>query len=403
MRRIVSRTALAVGVVALAMTASVAGVHRAAADSKGLGHVYVNLNTAGSSGNTVAAYDRQPGGSLIPAAGSPFAVGGSGTGGGLAAQGALQLSSDGRYLLVADAGSNQISVLRIRPDGSLRPVSGSPVSSGGIRPVSIAVHDNLVYVANAGSGGSNYAGFELNEGGHLRPLAGSTVAAAPGVVDVLFSGDGTHLAGVRVGTATGGAAIDGTIDSFAVGANGLLSPAPGSPVTAQANGPFGSAFNPINSGQLFVTNAHAGPGNGSVSAFAVAADSSLSPIGASPYPNFQTAPCWLAVAPDGRHLYTSNTANNSLSEYAVNLNGTLALVANTVLSGTSSTLPNTRPIDLGVTPDGRDLYVIKAGSNAVGALTVNADGSLTELSGPSVSLPASGNGSASGIVVTGDD
>src|SRR5207253_8598102 len=143
----------------------------------------------------------------------------------------------GKYLLAVDAGSNQISVLRIDSDGELRPVGGGPVSSGGIKPVSIAVHGDLVYVANNGDGGSNYAGFTLNPGGHLRPLAGSTVPLSAGVVDVLFSADGTHLVGTRVGTATGLMPIDGTIDSFAVGADGRLSPASGSPFRAQANGP----------------------------------------------------------------------------------------------------------------------------------------------------------------------
>ncbi len=121
--------------------------------------------------NTIGAFDRHADGSLSPLAGSPFAAGGAGTGAGLASQGALQLSSDGRYLIAVDAGSNQISVLRIRPDGSLKLVPGGVVSSGGPTPVSVAVHDNLVYVANAGAVGPNYTGFTLNRGGHLRPLA----------------------------------------------------------------------------------------------------------------------------------------------------------------------------------------------------------------------------------------
>jgi hypothetical protein len=44
--------------------------------------------------------------------------------------GALQLSRDGRYLLAVDAGSNQVSVLRIKPGGSLKR-SRSP---GRLRP-----------------------------------------------------------------------------------------------------------------------------------------------------------------------------------------------------------------------------------------------------------------------------
>ena len=92
--------------------------------------------------------------------GSPFPAGGAGTGSIVGSQGALQITRDGRFLLAVDAGSNQISVLRIGADGSLQAVSGGPVASGGIQPISITVHDNLVYVANEGNGtvGSNYTG-----------------------------------------------------------------------------------------------------------------------------------------------------------------------------------------------------------------------------------------------------
>src|ERR1700757_2200850 len=100
------------------------------------GHVYLDDNTAGS--NTIAAFDRHGNGTLTPVPGSPFAAGGAGTGAGLASQGAVQIADGGRFLLAVDAGSNQVPLLRIQPDGSLRLVS--VVSSGGALPVSIAVH-----------------------------------------------------------------------------------------------------------------------------------------------------------------------------------------------------------------------------------------------------------------------
>src|ERR1700681_4306871 len=100
----------------------------ASASSDVVGHVYVNDNTAGT--NTIAGFDRHSDGSLTPIAGAPFSAGGRGTGTIVGSQGALQLSGDGRYLLAVDAGSNQISVLRVLPGGGLRRV-GRPVSSGG--------------------------------------------------------------------------------------------------------------------------------------------------------------------------------------------------------------------------------------------------------------------------------
>jgi 6-phosphogluconolactonase len=123
------------------------------------------------------AFDRHADGSLTPAAGSPFPAGGAGTGTGLADQGAIQLTPDGRFLIAVDAGSNQISVLRIHHDGSLTPVPGGLVSSGGGLPDSVAVHGHLVYVANSGPGDASYTGFRLGPGGRLVPRSDS--AAAP--------------------------------------------------------------------------------------------------------------------------------------------------------------------------------------------------------------------------------
>src|SRR5436309_3492451 len=147
-----ARMLVAVAVLMLLTTASIAGAVEAAPSTDLAGHVYVNNNTAGV--NTVSGFSRHADGTLSPMAGSPFVVGGAGTGTITGSQGSLQLSSDGRYVLAADAGSNQISVARIQQDGSLRPVETGPVSSGGIKPISIAVHGNLVYVANGGPVGS---------------------------------------------------------------------------------------------------------------------------------------------------------------------------------------------------------------------------------------------------------
>src|SRR6266571_3789460 len=261
-------------VAAVAATAAVpASASAAAQASPVVGHVYVNDNTAGT--NTIGAFDRHADGTLTPEAGSPFAAGGAGTGAGLASQGAL----------------------RIRPDGSLGLVSHGVVSSGGVLPVSVAIHGDLVYVANSGNGGSNYTGFRLGPNGRLEPVAGSAVALPDGSQpgDVLFNGDGTKLAGTRVGTSQ--------IDSFTVGSGGRLTAAPRSPFPAQGLGPFGSEFRPTNPHQLFVSNAHnAGAGSGTVSAFRDSANGTLSPIGSSPFADLQTAPCWVEITHDGRFL-----------------------------------------------------------------------------------------------------
>jgi 6-phosphogluconolactonase (cycloisomerase 2 family) len=345
----------------------------AAAHSSHGGYVYVNDNTVGN--NTVAAFVRDADGSLTPVAGSPFPAGGAGAGSGLASQGAIQVTSDGRYVLAVDAGSNQISVLRIERGGALDLVSDGVISSGGVKPVSVAEHDGLVYVANAGAGGSNYTGFSLSEGGHLRPLAGSTVplpdSAQPG--DVLFNSTGTNLVGTRVGTSQ--------IDSFAVREDGRLQAAPDSPLSAQAAGPFGSEFRPTDPSQLFVSNAHAGAGNGTISAFSVAGDGTLSSIGASPFADAQTAPCWVEITHDGEFLFTVNTGSGSISRYSIAESGTLTLLGSTPVSSQSGV----GAVDARLSTDGASLYVDESRVGSIGVFAVDG-GQLTEQG--SVALPA---------------
>ncbi len=338
-----------------------------------VGHVYVNDNTAGV--NTIAAFDRHRDGTLSAVPGSPFNAGGAGTGTPVGSQGALQTSEDGRYLLAVDAGSNDVSVLGIERDGALALVPGGVVGSAGVQPVSIAVHRSLVYVANAGAGGSDYTGFRLFLG-HLFAIPGSTVTLPDGSQpgDVLFSGDGAHLVGTRVGTSE--------IDSFAVGHDGRLQAAAGSPFAAQGPGPFGSEFNPVNAEQLFVSNAHGGAGAGTVSAFDVARDGTLTSIGASPFADLQTAPCWVEISHDGRVLFTVNTASGSVSSYAISPDGSLALIGSTPFSDGGGVGAQ----DARLSPDGHTLLVVATTSDAISAFAVTGAG-LTQLASSPTALP----------------
>jgi len=357
----------------------------AAAGSPTVGHVYVNNNSAGH--NAIAGFDRHADGSLTPIVGSPFDAGGAGTGAPFGSAGGLQETADGRYLLATDPASNEISVLRIKPDGGLQ--LSDVASSNGTTPSSIAVHGSLVYVANDGAGGSNYTGFRLNAGGHLSPIPGSTFAlpdnALPG--HVLISPDGRRLVGTRVGPSAG----PSFLDAFAIGRDGRLTAAPGSPFAAQRIGPFGSTFSPIHGDQLFVSNAHDGAGAGSVSVYDVGADGALTAITGSPFADLQTAPCWVAISPNGGALFAINTGSGSISRYGVAANGALTLAGSTALNGTGL-----RAFDATVSPDGGYLYVVDAGVAKVSAFSVDGT-TITELGGSPVAIP--GGAAPFGMVV----
>jgi 6-phosphogluconolactonase len=360
----------------LGTAAAVVPATASAADGSGAAnHVYVNDNTAGA--NTIAAFDRHADGTLTPTPGSPFKAGGSGTGTGLASQGAIQVSPDGRFVLAVDAGSNQISVLRVRGDGTLKQVVGGTVSSRGSRPVSIAIHGDLVYVANAGDDASNYTGFRLSDDGRLSLISGSTVSLPAGSQpgDVLFNGTGKKLVGTRVNSSL--------IDSFVVGRDGRLTAGPGSPYVAQGLGPFGSEFRPTNPDQLFVSNAHNGLGAGTVSAYNDSGLGELTSIGASPFANNDTAPCWVEITHDGQVLFAVNTAGGTISRYSIADDGSLTLLGNTPVNAAGGV----GAVDAQLTPDGSVLYVNESRIASVGAFAVDG-GTLTELAGSPTALPA---------------
>jgi 6-phosphogluconolactonase len=337
-----------------------------------VGYTYVNDNTV--TANTVAGFARHADGSLTALPGSPFAAGGAGLGTGLGSQGAIQATRHGRYLLVVDAGSNQISVLRVT-GGGVPVLVGQPVSSGGVEPVSIAIFHHLVYVANTGTGGSNYTGFRLHHHGTLTPVPGATVAvpAGSGLGDVFFNADGTRLVGTRGNTSQ--------IDSFVVRPDGRLLAAPGSPIAGQGLGQIGAEFSPVSPWQLFVSNAHNGAGLGTVSAYRDGFFGQLSSIGSSPFADGQTAPCWVEISHDGRYLFTVNTASTSVSSYHINPGGSLTLIGSTPINGGGG------DTDARLSPDGRTLSVTGSGKLIVSVFAVNG-GYLTELPTSPTSLPA---------------
>src|SRR5205085_11338020 len=97
-------------------------------------------------------------------------------------------------------------------------------------------------------------------------------------------------------------------------------------------------------------------------------------------PNKQTAPCWVAVSPDGRFAYTTNAGSGSVTGYSVDNSGHLGLL--TPDGRTGMMAATSRPLDLGFSQNGHYLYILTPGSANISAFRVAADGSLAAL--PSV-------------------
>jgi 6-phosphogluconolactonase len=338
------------------------------------GAVYLMTNAAGP--NEVLVFQRGSDGSLT--ADDPVATGGQGTGMGLGNQGALALTDDGRWLIVVNPGSDDISVLRVTRHG-LELVDRE--SSGGSTPISVTVHRNLVYVLNAGDP-NNISGLRLGRDGELHPLPGSTrplSGDAVGPAQIGFSPNGRVLVVTEKGT--------NLITTYAVGYSGR----PSDPTSTMAAGqtPFGFAFS--RRGLLIVSEAFGGAADAStVSSYRVGWRGSVSVIDGA-VPTTETAACWIVVSKTGRYAYSTNGGSGSVSGLRISRRGDLELLDADGVTG--DTGPGSIPLDAAFSADGQYLYVLSSGISEVSVFRQNRDGSLTAL--PSApGLPATANGMA---------
>jgi 6-phosphogluconolactonase (cycloisomerase 2 family) len=339
------------------------------------GAVYTASNAA--AGNRVLMFDRSANGTLAPV--GSFATGGNGSGNGLGNQGGLALTADGKFLLVVNAGSNDVSVLETTQTG-LELVDRKP--SGGQRPISVTVNGRLVYVLNHGSFGAGIdtvVGFRLSRDGVLTQIPTSTrglSAEATGPAEVSLSTDSATLVVTEKAT--------NRIDLFEVEDSGLL----GTLTTYPASGvtPFGFAFGKRD--QFFVSEAFGGAANASaVSSYQITGDAALTVVSPS-VPTTETAACWVAVSPDGRFLYTTNAGSGTVSGYSIRPDGTIALLDSDGVTGTTGG----GVTDVTLTINGRYLYALRSGAGAIAIFRVEEHGALTSLG--SVPVQAGANGIA---------
>jgi 6-phosphogluconolactonase len=267
-----------------------------------VGSVFAATNDA--THNELVMYSRAKNGALQYV--GKFGTGGRGEGGindPLQSESSLLLSADHHYQLAVNAGSSTLSLFEVNSHG-LRLLETKPTQGG--NPVSVTMHDDLIYVANVG-GTYHTAGFRLRPWGELefirnskQPL--SSLDTEPGTI--AFSPDGSKLIVTERQTSK--------IDVFSVAPDGSLS----NPVVNSAQGiePFGASFAP--SGVLLVSEA----GSGAVSSYSVNADNALSAITAKS-PSSGAATCW--VIPAGAYAYATSAITSSISAYKLGTGGDL--------------------------------------------------------------------------------
>jgi 6-phosphogluconolactonase len=205
----------------------------------------------------------------------------------LDSQDALVSSPDGRFLLAVNPGSNEVSVLAVS-DEDLQLVD--KVSSGGTFPVSISVHDHLVYVLNS-HGDPNINGFTLDNSGKLHSIPDSARSAGvPGSApaQVAFSPDGSILIVSE--------RLANLIDVFQMTDRGV----PGDHVQLTSNNhtPFGVSFAHHHIIAVTETDERIPRipvlNGATVSTYRISETGVLEPVSVA-VPDFQSAACWIRL------------------------------------------------------------------------------------------------------------
>jgi 6-phosphogluconolactonase len=328
--------------------------------------VYVQTNDAMK--NEVVAYRRDSDGSLSKV--GSYETGGGGTGKPhLPSQSSVVVGDDGAWLLVANGGSDTISLFAVEAEG-LRLADVAP--SGGGTPTSVALHGSLVYVAN--NADAKITGFTI-ESGKLVGLPGSTRKLSGDGADpaqISFSPDGKTLVVTERGS--------NSISSYAINEQGYAD----GPSTIASAGETPYGFDFTNDGTLVVTEAFGGAkGKAAASSYALTEPGRLSPLSAS-VADTRSEVCWAAVTKDGRYVYVTNFGDGTISSYSIDADGTIEL-AEAVAASTRLGEPGVR--DEAISNDGRFLYALDADTQMVHGWRIDADGHLSEV-GTADGLPA---------------
>ncbi|GAA2136120.1 hypothetical protein GCM10009760_15370 [Kitasatospora kazusensis] len=373
--RLAVALATALTTVAVCAPAAVAATQADGEHGRG-GHHAVFVQTDDPAGNQIVAYRRADDGRLTQA-GTYDTNGLGGVLAGsvadhLASQGSLTYDTRHALLYAVNAGSDTVSVFSVDGDRlTLRQVVGS----GGRFPVSVAVHDDVVYVLNALDGGS-VQGYTVHDGRlheqadwnrclGLDPDATPQFTNTPGQVG--FTGEGSQLV---VTTKANGSNL------LVFGLDHSGAPAE-SPVVTNLPGAVPFAFVPNGEHGLFLTEA----GTNAVATFTVHRDGTATQEAFAA--TGQSATCWIVAVHD--LLYASNAGSSTLSGFRASDRGRRLTPL-----GNTPTDPGT--VDAAVSPDGHYLYAQTGVNGIVDEFAVNDDGSLTPLGSQPVPRAVGGEG-----------
>lgn len=332
------------------------------------GYVYVNNNVLGT--NTVSAFSVDANGALTPIAGSPFATGGSGIGGGFFAANRVTIGTVRNFLFVANELTTNISVFSIDPaTGTLTLVPGSPFAIGGTSGfgISLGVTPDNRFLFASSSGSNDITVFSIAANGTLTSIPGSPFAAGSEPDGIKVSPDGKFLAAALIAS--------DAVGMFAIASNGALTAVPGSPFPAAATGLVAGVD--INCAGSLLFGGEANLVGTNIDVFNIASNGALTPIPGSPFNNQGSGnnSNVVLLSPSEKQLFVSNQVSNTITVFNVAPNGALSLVPDSPFAD-----PGGLPTTMATNEAGTLLYVNKD-NGAVSVFRIAVDGKLAPVPG----------------------
>jgi hypothetical protein len=372
-----------------------------------VGAVYAGTNNNGPAGNFVVGFGRRSDGTLVPL--DAYETGGVGRANlsstpprlnSLISEDSI-IAVDNRFLLVVNAGTNNVTSFRINADYSLTPVDIE--ASGGTSPISLAYRNGVVYVANADEDGTftsagnqsgNVTAMRLDTAtGLLTAVAGFSVSLRARPADLEVTPDGAFLiaSALNAGTPALPQPSGAEVTSFRIQADGTLAAEPvGTGMSTQLNNSEGRNLpNAIGietytqGGRQFVIAAEtrtvsakgvpaanfAAVQTGSVSTWEVAADGSLVPrtqdfrLGPT-LTSGPLQPSFIAYSPVYELAMVASTASSTLTGLVLGGDGSVQLAnGGYQVQGKGVDISSSTPLadadgfmDIAFNPDGGSFY-----------------------------------------------
>lgn len=323
-----------------------------------------------SSGNELLEYKIENDGTLTYK--KSISTMGIGSGGGLGNQGAVTLSTDKKFVFVVNAGDNSVSSFRISSTGTL--VLVGKYSLVGIRPISVTQKGGVVYVLNSAGtmGATSIEGFTLSSTGVLTAITGSSVSLPNDVnpAQISFVYDNVLVISERA---------TNKLTSYILNSSKI--PVNPQSIISIATQPFGFAVG--SNGRIFVTEASA---SSSLSSYFVSTTGTISNISSAS--NAQGGACWAVMNSTSTICYSTNAGSNTISSF--NIGETGSITGNQIAANLGD---GNGPLDAGITPDNKYVYVLAGTSDKILGYKVNGN-LLTPISGTTMFVPGASLGLA---------